>query len=736
MNSQTYFTRILLLATGVVLVLPIYIFTYLSPTFSAILTQETEDYAVQVAGYFADMIYHEGVTFEPGSLPADFDKQIALLQKNFDFIKARVYSSAGTIIFSTATNEIGEININDYFHNIVAKGSPYSKLVSRDQLSMEGVTVRQDVMETYVPVVRNNTFLGAFEFYFDVSAYKNSHDRLLLYTNLTTLFITFGLLIIIRFSYNLVRKSMADRRQAEEAADKMKHRHDLILNAAGEGIFSVDRDGIIIFVNSTATATLGYTPEEMLGKEAHRLLHHTREDGSPYPAELCPFYGSYRGGLANKNDNELFWRKDGSSFPVEYISTPIHENHQVIGAVVMFQNIEERLLSENERDELQKQVFRVQRMESVGRLAGGVAHDFNNLLTGIIGFVGLCEDQADPDSPMAADLKEVATLADQAANLTRQLLAFSRQQMLEQEMTDLDSLVGGIVKMLGRLIGENVELAFNQSSQPCVVKVDAGQIEQVLINLAINARDAMPDGGKLTISSFRVDIPEGEDLGSDEPMQPGPYAKLKVEDTGAGIEETVLPHIFDPFYTTKEFGRGSGMGLSTVYGIIDQHHGTITVRSTPGKGTIFNVYLPRVDPEEAAKLTPDDSTDSNGQPRTILLVEDEEAVRIVTRRFLEKEGYRVVVAENADEAEKLFETEVHSIDILLTDIVMPQKDGRQLYNSLAIKKPGLKVLFMSGYSDEILAVKNILETGVPFIHKPFTKEKLARKLSKIFLGQE
>jgi PAS domain S-box-containing protein len=732
MNSQSVFVKLLLVTAGAVLIMPIYIFTYLSPAFTSILTQKTEDHTVQFADYFANMLYDEGFDFQAESIPDNFSDKIAYLQKSFNFYKAKVFSADGTIIFSTDPAEIGEKNTRDYFWDIVVKGSPYSKIVSEDSLSMEGETVQRDVVETYAPVVRNDVFLGAFEFYFDITDHTQEYNRLLFYTNLTTIFMTFGLLIIILFGYNLVRKSQASKRIAEETADRMRHRHDLILNAAGEGIFSVDQHGSITFINSAAANILGYSIEEMLGKKAHQLLHHSRPDGIPYPAEECPFYGSYKGGLVSKNNNETFWKKDGTSFPVDYISTPIHENHQVVGAVIMFQNIKERILSEKERDELQKQVFRVQRMESVGRLAGGVAHDFNNLLTGIIGYAGLCEEQVDPDSTLAADLKEVATLAGQASNLTRQLLAFSRQQMLEQEIVNLNTLVTGIVKMLRRLIGENVELVFNQADEPCIVKADAGQIEQVLVNLAINARDAMPNGGVLTISTFRVNIPQDELPQADKSMPPAVYAKMTVKDTGTGIDKETISQIFDPFFTTKELGMGSGMGLSTVYGIIEQHRGTIQVESEPGKGTCFTIYLPCVDPEEEVRKTSGDEDSKIKQTRTVLLVEDEDAVRIVTQRFLEKEGYRVFAANDAEEAEKLFNKEFQSIDILLTDIVMPKKDGRELYNILVMKKPGLKVLFMSGYSDEILTVRNILDTGIPFIHKPFSKEKLSQKLEKLF----
>ncbi len=732
MNFQSVFVKFLWVTAGAVLIMTIYIPTYLSPAFTSILTRETEDHAVQFAEHFAGMLYDDGFDFKAESISDDFAEKIIHLQESFNFHKARVFSADGTTVFSTEPEEIGEINPKDYFRNIVAKGSPYSKIISKDTLLRQEKTVRRNVVDTYIPVIRNDTFLGAFEFYFDITDHAQEYNRLLLYTNLTTFFITFGLLITILSGYILVRRSQAGKRIAEETADRMRHRHDLILNAAGEGILSVDQHGSITFVNSAAADILGYSIEEMLGSKAHQLLCHSRSDGTPYPAEACPFYDSYKGGLVSKNNNEIFWKKDGTSFPVDYISTPIHENHQVVGAVIMFQNIGERILSEKERDELQRQVFRVQRMESVGRLAGGVAHDFNNLLTGIIGYAGLCGEQVDPDSTMAADLREVATLAGQASNLTRQLLAFSRQQMLEQEIVNLNTIVTGIVKMLRRLIGENVELVFKQSEEPCIVKADAGQIEQVLVNLAINARDAMPNGGILTISTSRVNIPQDELPRTDKPMQPAVYAKMTVKDTGAGIDKETISQIFDPFFTTKEFGRGSGMGLSTVYGIIEQHHGTIQVESGPGEGTCFTIYLACVDPGEEVHKISDNNDLKIKQTRTVLLVEDEDAVRIVTRRFLEKEGYRVFAARDAEEAEELFDHEFQTIDILLTDIVMPRKDGRELYNTLALKKPGLKVLFMSGYSDEILTVKNIMDTGIPFIHKPFSKKKLSQKLEKLF----
>ncbi len=382
--------------------------------------------------------------------------------------------------------------------------------------------------------------------------------------------------------------------------------------------------------------------------------------------------------------------------------------------------------AEEERDSLQTQLAQVQKMETVGQLAAGVAHDFNNLLMGIIGFTQFAYDAAPEGSTSREDTAEVLTLAKRASDLTRQLLAFSRRQTLISVVCDLNQLMSDLLKMLGRLIGEHITISFVPGAGLGAVKADPGQIEQVIVNLAVNARDVMPDGGLLTLETHNVELDDAyaaDHIGT----IPGSYVLLTITDTGCGMEASVLEHIFEPFYTTKDIGKGTGLGLSTVYGIIKQHGGNIWVGSEVGQGTSFKVYLPRV-AEEAIAVQVDGPTASLAGTETILIVEDDAFVRNVSERILASHGYRVLKAALPSEAEALLAAEGDAIALLLTDIMMPERNGYQLYQSVHARFPRLRVLYMSGYADDAIIQQGITDMGTTFIQKPFTADALARKV--------
>jgi len=386
-------------------------------------------------------------------------------------------------------------------------------------------------------------------------------------------------------------------------------------------------------------------------------------------------------------------------------------------------------LDVTERRTLEAQYRQAQKMEAVGRLAGGVAHDFNNLLTAILGYCELLLADLDPDDPRTADIAEIEKAGLSAAGLTRQLLAFSRKEIIEPTLLDLTVVVAGMRGLLGRLIGEDVKIALAPRPGLAPVKADRGQVEQIVMNLALNARDAMPKGGTLTIETANVELDENYPK-THLAVTPGPYVVLTVTDTGTGMTPEVQARLFEPFFTTKEVGKGTGLGLATVHGIVTRSGGSVNVYSEPGRGTSVKVYFPRADAAEMVVEAPLPVAGPRVGGQTVLVVEDAEGLRELTRRLLERQGYTVLVAGDADEAVQQFDLNT-SIDVVLTDVVMPGVSGPELTSLLVERRPALKVIYMSGYTEDSIVQHGVLNPGIAFLHKPFTSDTLGRKLREV-----
>jgi len=376
---------------------------------------------------------------------------------------------------------------------------------------------------------------------------------------------------------------------------------------------------------------------------------------------------------------------------------------------------------------LEEQLRQSQKMEAVGRLAGGIAHDFNNLITVINGYSQLILDRVKAGDPTRPDAEEILRAGERAAALTRQLLAFSRKQILAPTVLNLNRSVLEMERMLRRLIGEDIELVASLEPQLASVMADPGQIEQVILNLAVNARDAMPHGGKLTLETANATLDEGF-VALHPGAQPGPCVVLSVTDTGVGMDAEVLSHLFEPFFTTKEKGKGTGLGLSTIYGIVKQSNGTIWVSSEPGRGATFTVYLPRFDTGARGSAAAGGPAAVRPGTEVVLLVEDSEDVRRFMEQFLARSGYSVLQAGSGDEALRRAEAHAGPIHLLLTDIVLPVMGGREIAHQVRAQRPGIKVLYTSGYTDRSGVENGILESGVAFLQKPFTAEELLRKI--------
>ncbi len=510
----------------------------------------------------------------------------------------------------------------------------------------------------------------------------------------------------------LVRE-ITERRKAERALRESQEKFRSIVENIGIGIALIGPDMDILELNRQMRE---WFPEARVGPGAVCSRNLMGGD-SDEPCPDCPAVKTLRDG--GVHESVISFQRDGERATYRVVSSPVQgAGNHVQGAIVMAESITETLA-------LEEQLHRAARLQSLGQLAGGVAHDFNNLLTGVIGYAQLLRDRVQEGSDLERDLAEIEQLGERGAALTEQLLSFSRQRLMRPVVLDLDEQVEQILNMLQRLIGEDVELSFHSEGGPARVRGDPAQIQEVLMNLAVNARDAMPAGGRLIIETERMELDE-EFADRHLELEEGPYVRLSVTDTGIGMDEKTLEHLFEPFFTTKEPGRGTGLGLATVYGIVSQHGGAISVYSQPGEGTTFKVYLPRLE-QEAPEQEPEPA--DREIPRgteTVLVVEDEDAVRSLARRVLERQGYSVLVASDPAEARGVFSEHSQEIDLLLTDVIMPGENGDQLYESLSARNPSLKVLYMSGYASSTVMQRGVDELDTAFIMKPFDARELCR----------
>jgi PAS domain S-box-containing protein len=520
---------------------------------------------------------------------------------------------------------------------------------------------------------------------------------------------------------------ITEAKETEQAIVRLSHQNELLLGSAGEGIIGLDLDGRVTFANPAALRLTGYDADDLLGRDLHAAVHHTRADGSACAASDCRLTAVLRDGESRHLESELHWRKDGTSYPADCTTTPIREHGQPVGAVVVLRDT-------SERAQLEEQLRQSQKLEAVGQLAGGIAHDFNNLMTVIAGHseLALTRPHADDDGPLLEHVREISQAAQRASALTQQLLAFSRRQVLQPRLLDLNEVVAGARPLLARLIGEDLQLDVRQAPQLGSVRADRIQLEQVLMNLAVNARDAMPGGGSITLETGNVEL-SAADLQGHAHAHPGQFVMLAVTDSGCGIPAEIRERVFEPFFTTKEQGQGTGLGLATVYGIVAQSGGLVTVDSTVGTGTRFTLYLPRqageATPEQALTAAPT-PTSSATSSATILIVEDEQLVRELTREMLELRGHHVLAAENGQQALELVRTTNEQIDILLTDVIMPGISGPQLAEQILDTHPHIEVIYTSGYSYDEVSRRGEIDEHLRFLPKPFTLNELSTAIAQ------
>jgi len=541
--------------------------------------------------------------------------------------------------------------------------------------------------------------------HFEITAYRNAPEQ-----------------------FTVVFVDSTERVLAQQALKKNEEQLRLTIDSIHDMIHVVDSDLRLVLANNTF-----YTWCRKYGLESGAVGMNLKD--------VLPFLNDFvlAEYMSVFENGQVLLTEEANTFGEQTIysetrKVPIFVDGKVAQVLTVVRDISERRQAEEEKIKLQSKLNQALKLEAIGRLAGGVAHDFNNLLTGISGNVELALMDMPESDPLHEALREINEGAERAASLTRQLLAFGRKQIIEPKVLSVNTLLSNLERMLGRIIGEDIKINWLLKSDLWSALIDPGQIEQVVVNMVINSRDAMPDGGTITIETENVTL--GEDYVNRKPyVKGGEYVMLAVSDTGCGMDESTRSRIFEPFFTTKPEGAGTGLGLATSYGIIKQHNGSIEVYSEPGRGSTFKVYLPRVKTQAEKEYVERRSPEMPGGSETVLVVEDEEIVRNVALRILSRLGYRLLWASNGQDALKIAEKHPGGIDLLMTDVVMPRMNGRELSEHFTRLFPGIKVLFTSGYTENVIAHHGVLDKGVNFIGKPYTPQSLAARVRKVLDGE-
>lgn len=522
-------------------------------------------------------------------------------------------------------------------------------------------------------------------------------------------------------AFQSVGEDITERKRAEEKLQESEKKYRNLVETSQDLIFSCDREGRFTYLNLAWEDALGYTVGEMMGRRF-------AEFKPPEVAEKdADTFKSILEGRDTFGYETIYLSKTGERRNLLFNARILRDSTGgVLGTHGAAYDFTERKQTEEEKSRLEEEYNQANKLESIGRLAGGVAHDFNNLLSIVTGYSDIIAAALEPNDPLAADVNEIQKAAASAAQLTSQLLAFSRKQTIDPKVVDINETVRRSQKMFTRLIEENIDLLFVPSKTLWKTKIDPGQLDQILLNLVINSRDAMPDGGKLTIKTANTSIDEAY-CATHRSAKPGEFVRMTVSDSGCGMEKEMLDNIFEPFFTTKGKEKGTGLGLSTVYGIVMQHGGTIEAHSEPDQGTSIEIFLPRAQ-EEVDDIIKHAAEIPLGGSETVLLAEDEDQVRKLVARILKQSGYHVLQANNGSEAyltSKGYERDIH---LLLTDVVMPEMNGKELYEKIASMRKGMKVLYLSGYTNDAIAHHGVLNENTAFLQKPFSAVDLLRKV--------
>jgi two-component system sensor histidine kinase EvgS len=525
------------------------------------------------------------------------------------------------------------------------------------------------------------------------------------------------LLLVFLWSFFLQRQ-VAARTKALRDSEEFQR---AMITCSPVAIYSIDLKGNVVAWSASAQRVFGWSEEEITGRPLPIV-----------PGDKCGEFEALRdhtlSGEGFSNKHLVRQRKDGSLFDASLSAAPIRDGSgTIIGIMGAVEDITDRIRAEKEHDKLQAQLSQARKMESVGRLAGGVAHDYNNMLGVIMGYVEMAMERLLPDDPLQADLTEIMKATQRSIEITRQLLAFARKQTIAPRVIDLNETVEGMLKMLRRLIGEDIDLVWHPAREPGIVKMDPTQIDQILANLCVNARDAIGGVGKLTIETNRARLDEDYCVNNPGAV-PGDYVMLIISDDGCGMDRDTLGNLFEPYFTTKGLGKGTGLGLATVYGIVKQNGGFIQVYSEPGNGTTFKIYLPVHHGQQSLEPEPEQIDLPRGNGEVVLIVEDEASILKLAQAIMTRLGYTVIAAPSPAQAITLAEAHDGDIQLMITDVVMPEMNGRDLADRLKDRYPTMHVLFMSGYTADVIANRGVLGTGTNFVQKPFSQRDLAVKV--------
>jgi signal transduction histidine kinase len=596
-------------------------------------------------------------------------------------------------------------------------GEITSKIIKRQQLHEKYKIKRkfERILELYIPIRFEPD--GDIDVVFEIYQNFESVYAKIIWTSTFS-----GITVLVILLLGLVKRASRRIEIQHREIRQSKEEWEETFNTINEAITIHDKDFNIVRSNRASEELLGLPLLTITRQKCYESYH-----GTDCPPEGCPSCQVLKTG--KPTSIEIFEPKLNKYIEIKALPRLDAGNH-LIGLVHVVRDITDRKKAEKEQQKLQSQLIQAQKMESIGTLAGGIAHDFNNILNVIIGFSSLIEMNMREDDPLRTNLKEIFSASERATHLTQSLLSFSRKQIMVPKYVNLNEIVNGVKKMLARIISEDIELMTRLTEEELTVMADSVQIEQVLINLATNARDVMPDGGSLTIETELVELDDNY-IKMHGFGKIGKYVLISISDTGFGIDEATKTKIFEPFFTTKELGKGTGLGLSMVYGIIKQHNGYINVYSEPGEGTTFRIYLPVIKAVSEKMQPSSGHVPVQGGTETILVAEDDRALRRLSKDILEKNGYTVVEAVDGDDAISKFRENTKDIQLLLLDVIMPKKNGKDVYEEIKKIRSDIKALFLSGYTSDHIQRKRVLEEGINFIFKPVSVNDLLRKVREV-----